>query len=674
MISRIWTKLDLFQRSRLFKIIASCVVVACAIVAFASYSIAVERTRNEALAPVAEMEKQLKEQAEAERAAAAAAARENLPPGAPVPEEVKKGESPNDAYDASLRVFRGIVAAQHSVSGVGVGIGMCTALVLVVIWMGLGLTYLLLACACALVLFVASLFGVAKQWAPIAVGVVALAGAFVALMKLLGFLLSGPGAVFAIARTVLNEAVRLKVPLVFIVLLMFGLAALPLVLDPTTPLRYRVQAFMQYATGGSFWLIAILTLLFSITTVAFEQRDKQIWQTMTKPVAAWQYILGKWMGVGALSFALLSTSSVGVFMFVEYLRRQPAIGETIAFKPTDDRLYTEDRFMLEQQVLAARLPVQPDPPDVNPEELEKAIQERIDMELASLGPLADDPEIARQRRVGIEKAIRESLEKNLSAAFRTIEPGQSRIFTFSGLGAAKAANRPLTMRYSIQSGGNMPDQLYKITMVFAGSDVARVHDCALDQVMNLSLNPDVIDANGQVGVEIINGNPYEQTANPLSITFPPDKLEISYSEGTFRSNFLRVFVVLWAKLLFLAILAICTSTFLSFPVATLVSFTVFLSAEGARFVLSSIDYFETETMEGKTLYINTAIAKFAQNIARIFQVYSDLRPTGHLVEGEYLSWMSVLGGTAVVMLMSVVLFVLATYIFRRRELATYSGH
>ncbi len=68
------------------------------------------------------------------------------------------------------------------------------------------------------------------------------------------------------------------------------------------------------------------------------------------------------------------------------------------------------------------------------------------------------------------------------------------------------------------------------------------------------------------------------------------------------------------------------------------------------------------------------IAKFAQGIGNVFRIYSDLRPTNRLVEGEYLSWWSLLGGTAVIGLMGVGLFVLATYIFRRRELATYSGH
>ena len=48
-------------------------------------------------------------------------------------------------------------------------------------------------------------------------------------------------------------------------------------------------------------------------------------------------------------------------------------------------------------------------------------------------------------------------------------------------------------------------------------------------------------------------------------------------------------------------------------------------------------------------------------------------PPGGWWRGEYLPWMSVLGGSFVIMAMSVGLFALASFIFRRRELATYSG-
>src|SRR5262249_32782404 len=132
-------------------------------------------------------------------------------------------------------------------------------------------------------------------------GCTALTAAFTALVQALRLAFSGPHPVLAIARNMIAEAVRMKISLVFIIILIFALAALPGTLSQDTPLRYRVQAFLQYGTGGAYWIIAILILFFSAASVSFEQRDRQIWQTMTKPVAPWQYILGKWLGACGLS-------------------------------------------------------------------------------------------------------------------------------------------------------------------------------------------------------------------------------------------------------------------------------------------------------------------------------------------------------------------------------------
>ena len=80
-----------------------------------------------------------------------------------------------------------------------------------------------------------------------------LSSSFLALMEVLKLVFSPSRPILAVARNVVAEAVRLRVSLVLIVLLMFGLAALPGLLDPGTPLRYRVQSFLEYGTGGRSW-------------------------------------------------------------------------------------------------------------------------------------------------------------------------------------------------------------------------------------------------------------------------------------------------------------------------------------------------------------------------------------------------------------------------------------
>jgi len=120
-------------------------------------------------------------------------------------------------------------------------------------------------------------------------------------------------------------------------------------------------------------------------------------------------------------------------------------------------------------------------------------------------------------------------------------------------------------------------------------------------------------------------------------------------------------------------LGIAGATFLSFPVASLLAFTTFLSAEGAKFLADSLEQFDDTSASGGFHIIKTPIGAIGKSVAWLFSTYADLRPTQRLVEGVLLDWSSVSSGSAVLLLWTIVLFFAAVFIFRRRELAIYSG-
>ncbi len=59
--------------------------------------------------------------------------------------------------------------------------------------------------------------------------------------------------------------------------------------------------------------------------------------------------------MSALAGALVGVSTAGVFLFTEYLRSGPALGETSAYAVAGGEGISEDRFLLETQVLTARV-------------------------------------------------------------------------------------------------------------------------------------------------------------------------------------------------------------------------------------------------------------------------------------------------------------------------------
>jgi len=664
-------RLNHLQQGRVFKIAASVAVVVLAIAAFLAYSVALNAPSSAAI--TLEDVEPLPEVAPAQNPGSTDPQPDGPPSATASVVDPSKQSKQETTLNATAKLVNEILAAKQDAAGVGATIVIATALALGVIWLGLGLTYLALGVLAAAVVWPLSLFPATRGPALIVGGVVLLSASFTVLMRLLGLLFSLPGATFAIAKNVLAEAVRMKLSLVFIVLLIFGLAALPAILNAEQPLRYRVQSFLQYATAGSFWIIAVLVLTFAVASVCFEQRDKVIWQTMTKPVRHWQYVLGKWVGISGLALALMAVCGSAIFIFTEYLRDQKANGESAAYVTQAAKGVSDDRLVLETQVLVARRTATAEPPEIDEEQFAKNVEARVDAEMEMIAQLDDESaEIRAQKVQEIKKKIADGLRSSVQSQYRSIEPGSREVYIFSGLKAVRNTNLPLYLRYKVDAGSNPPDSIYTITFQFP-NDYPFTHSIGLCLFHTIRLLPGVIDEDGVVAVQVINADFRNQRPNAETITFPPGGLEISYSAGSYRMNFLRVMAVLWVKLAFLAMLAITAATFLSFPVACLVSFVTFLSAEGSRFILSSLEMYATEDREGKMLIIPTIIAKVAQAVGGTFQVYGDLNPTTRLVEGRLLPWSSVFVGTTVLALATVLLFLIAWNVFRKRELAMYSG-
>jgi ABC-type transport system involved in multi-copper enzyme maturation permease subunit len=555
-----------------------------------------------------------------------------------------------------------------------VGSAVISLMLVLVVWMGLGLVYPLLAGIAVGIFF--ALRGTSFEIVgSIAVGMIILTLSFMVLMRAASMLLSYSNPVLAIARNVLAEAIRMKISLVFIVMLFFVLAAMPMLLNDDQSLRYRIQNFLQYASGFTFLFIAMLVVFFGAATVTYEQREKVIWQTMTKPVAAWQYLLGKWLGVVTLAAILLTVSASGVFLFTEYLRNQTANGEVLPYQAADSTGITEDRLILETQVLSSRVAVPFTLPFSSRSPFfQNALEAQIEKE--RLQQPGYNPDLA-ERQALLSKIFKDEISDYLS-----IDPETEKyeMFTFNGLQRAKDLGVPLTLRYKINAEGNRPDIFYILTFAFDNGVIFPPRRTGLGFSHTLTIPPDFINADGQIRVQIFNGQLHSAADGNVDIqtnintfTIPPDGLEISYSVGGYRSNFVRVFFVLWVKLAMLAMLAVWASTFASFPVACLIAGGLFFIGQSAGFVQDALPGWGTTDVNGNPSFFRAVIYHFADWISSLFKVYNDMRPTTRLADGRLLSWGSVSKGIGALGAIAGVFYLLGVYIFRRRQLAIYSG-
>ncbi len=238
------------------------------------------------------------------------------------------------------------------------------------------------------------------------------------------------------------------------------------------------------------------------------------------------------------------------------------------------------------------------------------------------------------------------------------------------------------MRVRVDAGGNRPDVFYNMTfrLPLSRDPSPLVKTMSPGFFHNVSLTTEAISDDGVLEIEVTNGrivvtqNGVGVIPNPSATTIPENGLEISYKSGSYRANFARVMLVLWVKLAFLAMVGVFASTFLSFPVACLIGFGVFLLAEMSGFLLTAVDTYSTVDRQGNAIWYKVITANITNWAGLIFKIYSDLRPVRRLVQGQLMPWSSVAGGTGVLLTLTGILYIAAIQVFKRRELAIYSGN
>jgi len=156
-----------------------------------------------------------------------------------------------------------------------------------------------------------------------------------------------------------------------------------------------------------------------------------------------------------------------------------------------------------------------------------------------------------------------------------------------------------------------------------------------------------------------------------------------YKVANFEGNFLRAVLVSWVKLSFLAAMGVCASTFLSFPVACLLSFTVFIAGMLGPFLREALDWFyppEAKSMDwsnvGLVIYwaIHWITRIIALGLTWLLSAFGEYRPTNDLVEGRVIPWSQVLMGLLRIgVVWTGISLALGWLVLRKRQLAIYSG-
>lgn len=467
-------------------------------------------------------------------------------------------------------------------------------------------------------------------------------------LAVLGFLLGinvlrlmlRPGhPVLGVARTMVEESLRMGVALIFIIAMLVLLPMLPLIFGSEDRVTYMVQRFLTYSNMIVAVLLGMMTILLAARTVSLEIATRQIHMTLTKPLGRLQYLLGKWLGIVLLNAVLLIVAGIATFGFTKAIASNPALNDL-------------DRYAVDREVLTARLAKTPDPVDTTWDRMyfnvmqEKQIADpgRFGVQGDSFATLADD---AKQEIVA-----------DTVSRFYSVKGGQSQDFVIKGLAsAASAAERAQEAardlliaeagistdqaRAYVDSAIGRPNELKPETIEQVTLPLRdRVMRLLEREVIQLSLTPAASPKPENLNCEVllkVNGQPWPTPPNPtadpprtrlvvetanelplpaglinnqgemvLTITLPEARedgfeqtsirfnykdavIEVFYRVGSFESNLAKALLIVWLKLAFLAMVGLMAGSLLSFPVAAMLGLIVLVGAAASGVISESLD-------------------------------------------------------------------------------------
>ena len=464
--------------------------------------------------------------------------------------------------------------------------------------------------------------------------------------------------IWAVARHTVAEAIRMKVAVVFLLLLGLVVLGLPFSIRGDSSLTGAVQSFMMYALSATALLLSLLTVFMS-RTVSDEFQNKQILLLAVKPLPRWRYIAGKWLGISLVNIVLLALSGLTMYGMVQYIRQ--------THPPIDDRY---DRSELENQVLVARHARKVRPPDFRKEaeaELQRNLEQGIYANTPNFDPVKE----------------RERLTTKYEARWRVIGPLETRNFEFDHLLVDRAPGKEIQLRYKAQVSNYPPDEIYRALFRFGDPLKGAVaYDTPVRHVVGryhtIRFPADAVAPDQSLSVTFFNENPFEgekQFRNVLEIR-SEDELEVLFGVGSFGGNLVRLLILMGSKLVFLAAVAVLMTTVFSFPVACLTTFTVYVLCGARGFLTDALDWVATEQTSmfaSVQAFLTQVIMQAYTAIGWVLPDFSYYDAVEDFVNGRNVSLAWVLQGVSeLVLVKTTVVLGVAMLLYYRREVAELS--
>jgi ABC-type transport system involved in multi-copper enzyme maturation permease subunit len=458
-------------------------------------------------------------------------------------------------------------------------------------------------------------------------------------------------SLLTIAFLTWRAAFRFRLFVVVAALLVLAVVGLPILLKDDGTARGFTQILLTYTLSVITALLGLSTLWLACGTLARDIEECQMQMLVVKPVHRWQIWLGKWLGIVSLNAALLALSGGCVFGLLQWRAA---------------KLPEDQQRILSNEVLVSRGAARP--PDFSAQisaEADRILRER----------LAENPDA----RANIAEARRQIYE-GIKADLQFVPPGYTRGWQVDLGGVARSlADQPLYLRVKFNAAQSGSGETFEGRWQVGVPDTPRLWQSppmslASGSFHEIEVPPDLIGEDGFLTVVFLN-------LNDTALIFPiEDGIEVLYRQGGFLVNYVRALLVIFCWMALFASIGLAASSFLSFPVAALVSVSLLVLALSSGTMALVVDEGTVMGLDDSTMIVGgSVIDALAVPVFKVILTVVDLaknyEPIDAVSTGRSVAWSTV--GAAflrVVLVLGGFFALIGMWLFSRREMATAQGN
>jgi len=471
--------------------------------------------------------------------------------------------------------------------------------------------------------------------------------------------------ILAIAVITARSAIRSRLFLILMLLLILAVVGLPLTIEGDGTIEGRVKVLLHYTLGFAGIILAVASLWISCGTIAQEIDERQIHLTVVKPVGRFQLWIGKWAGIVCMNACLLFLSGAVVYLL-------------LSLSLSEGRVSADDRARIYRDILVGRRGIDPFNTPIGAEEIHDEIDRMTAMGIITEDmPHQEAAEKAYQRVVAKRSTVYSGTTKEWAFNTGDVIPVKAsddyvkmnKDLVMLGILLRVSASvtdvRPVVGKWYIGTEEDSKQQEYEMVPVKAALN-------------NIRIPVDMSRIKGYSGeLRVTFENASAEISKPA--VFDRDEaVMVLVRTSSFLVNFIRSIVIIIGYLALVSAIGLAFSSMFSFPVAVFVAVSIVLIALGGHYYASVPEggccccHAEHEAKEASL--IKEMYDKSLKSLDRSMAPLMEFMPLGKLSDGRLVSWRFT--GSALAMLMVIysgVFALVGGVALRKRELALPAG-